>query len=428
MKELPSLELQTCLFNGGLSDVRPSIRAAHLTKVYPADPLDYLSRLTFGRLIAGGAEAQAPQLRRAAVDDLSVEFVSGERIGIIGRNGAGKSTLLAMLAGLAEPTSGSVLIDGHVSALMTLGVGLREDLTGRENIYLDGEIQGKQRHETAVLIDEIVEFADIGEFIDYPVRTYSTGMKARLAFAFNIHLDPEILIVDEALSAGDAFFSNKATAKIREICDRGKIVILVSHGIKSIVEICNRCIWLDEGKLAMDGAPRDVGAAYLESIRSSDEAELKERFKQFVGSESFRAGCEISNLRVAAGSTGQPKTHFYQGEACHIRCGVHSSESMRVPELLFRVSRMDGLLICEQRMPRGEAATGHLHGRTIECEISMDSLILGSGVYEVIVELRDAEEVVARATTIIEVQLRKTGAGGHPALICPGRVEVEQRQ
>ena len=215
---------------------------------------------------------------KVAVDRLTLSIAEGERLGIVGRNGAGKSTLLHMIAGLSGPTSGSVRISGKVTSIMTLGVGLRDDLSGRENIYVDGEIQGKSRAETDSVIEQVIEFSELGEFIEYPVRTYSTGMKARLAFAMISHIDPEILIIDEALSVGDASFSVKATARILEICARGKIVILVSHGMQAIRDICNRCIYMKDGRIVMDGQPDAVTRAYIEEVREADEAELMLKF------------------------------------------------------------------------------------------------------------------------------------------------------
>jgi lipopolysaccharide transport system ATP-binding protein len=140
---------------------------------------------------------------KIAVDQVTFTLREGERLGIVGRNGAGKSTLLHMIAGISNSSSGRILINGKVTSIMTLGVGLRDDLSGRENIYVDGEIQGKSRSEVNEVIDQVIDFAELGKFIDYPVRTYSTGMKARLAFAMISHIDPEILIIDEALSVGD---------------------------------------------------------------------------------------------------------------------------------------------------------------------------------------------------------------------------------
>lgn len=182
-------------------------------------------------------------------------------------------------------------------------MGLREHASGRENIYIDGEVQGKSRVEIDAVIDEIIEFAELGEFIDMPVRTYSTGMKSRLAFAMISCLEPEILIIDEALSAGDAKFSAKATRKIQEICAKGRIVILVSHSMASIQSMCNRCLWIDQGKIVMDGLPDQVCKAYIDAVRSEDEAKLLERFRDEASTRFSLDGWDVDALYVLQGDT-----------------------------------------------------------------------------------------------------------------------------
>src|SRR6185503_15052818 len=154
---------------------------------------------------------------------------------------------------------------------MTLGTVLREEATGRENIYIDAEVQGKTRTEVAPLVDRIIDFSELGTFIDLPVRTFSSGMKARLAFSMLAFIEPEILIIDEVLSVGDAGFSRKAGARMQELARAGRIVLVVSHGMRSIVDMCSRCLWLDGGRIVMDGDPRAVTAAYEQSVRAADD-------------------------------------------------------------------------------------------------------------------------------------------------------------
>jgi lipopolysaccharide transport system ATP-binding protein len=220
------------------------------------------------------------KIKNIAVNDVSLTIKQGERVGIIGHNGAGKTTLLQIIAGLAAPSSGSVIVQGHVNCVMTLGIGLREALSGRENIYIDGELNGKLRSEIDTVIDKIIEFADLGKFIDLPVRTYSSGMKARLAFSMIVFIEPEILIIDEALSAGDAKFSAKASTKMKELCAKGDILIIVSHSMAAIVEMCDRCLWLDHGRLVMDDIPEKVTKAYVDAVRKTEEEKIRTRFQQ----------------------------------------------------------------------------------------------------------------------------------------------------
>ena len=179
-----------------------------------------------------------------AVEDVSFEVREGERVGIVGRNGAGKTTLLSLIAGISGPTAGRVEIEGKLHAMLTVGAVVRDEATGRENIYLDGAVSGRSDDEIAAYVDEIVAFAELDEFIDRPVRTYSTGMKARLAFAMGITFEPDVLIIDETLAVGSFFFAQKALRRMRELTAKGRIVMMVSHSAETINEMCNRCLWL----------------------------------------------------------------------------------------------------------------------------------------------------------------------------------------
>lgn len=198
-----------------------------------------------------------------ALDDVSFEIRRGEATGIIGRNGSGKSTLLQLIAGTLAVTSGSLQVNGRVSALLELGSGFNPEFTGRENVFLNGSIYGLSRAEMARRFDEIAAFADIGDFIEQPVKTYSSGMMMRLAFAVAVSVQPDILIVDEALSVGDVFFTQKCFQRIREIVHRGATLIFVSHDTGSVQNLCDRGLLLSQGKLIHDGAPEDCVSRYF---------------------------------------------------------------------------------------------------------------------------------------------------------------------
>lgn len=198
-----------------------------------------------------------------ALDDVSFEIRRGEATGIIGRNGSGKSTLLQLIAGTLAVTSGSLQVNGRVSALLELGSGFNPEFTGRENVFLNGSIYGLSRAEMARRFDEIAAFADIGDFIEQPVKTYSSGMMMRLAFAVAVSVQPDILIVDEALSVGDVFFTQKCFQRIREIVHRGATLIFVSHDTGSVQNLCDRGLLLSQGKLVHDGAPEDCVSRYF---------------------------------------------------------------------------------------------------------------------------------------------------------------------
>jgi lipopolysaccharide transport system ATP-binding protein len=200
-----------------------------------------------------------------ALKDVSFTVEQGEALGIIGRNGAGKSTLLKILSRVTAPTIGRVKVRGHIASLLEVGTGFHPDLTGRENIYLNGAILGMTRQEVRRKLDEIVDFAEIEQFIDTPVKRYSSGMYVRLAFAVAAHLDPEILVVDEVLAVGDAAFQKKCLGKLGNVADEGRTVLFVSHNMVAVQKLCRRALWIDKGRIEQDGEIRQVVTNYLQS-------------------------------------------------------------------------------------------------------------------------------------------------------------------
>jgi homopolymeric O-antigen transport system ATP-binding protein len=207
-----------------------------------------------------------------ALRDLSLDIEAGEVVGIIGNNGAGKSTLLKILSRVTAPTEGRVEILGRVASLLEVGTGFHPELTGRENVYMNGTILGMRRREIDARFDEIVAFAQVERFLDTPVKRYSSGMRLRLAFAVAAHLEPEILLIDEVLAVGDAVFQRKCLGVMQEVARRGRTVIFVSHNMNAVANLCTRVIWLDAGRLARDGTPDEVIRAYLERIQSDVRA------------------------------------------------------------------------------------------------------------------------------------------------------------
>lgn len=235
-----------------------AIRVENLTKVYKLynKPIDRMK------------EALNP-FRKSyhndfyALNDVNFEIKKGECVGILGKNGAGKSTLLKIITGVLTPTSGSVTVNGRVSALLELGAGFNPEYTGLENIYFQGNLMGFERAEMEQRIDDILKFADIGEFIHQPVKSYSSGMFARLAFAVAINVEPDILIVDEALSVGDMAFQSKCMRKMISIMEDGATVVFVSHDIQAIKKFCNRAIWMRDGSKYRDADTESVAKSYM---------------------------------------------------------------------------------------------------------------------------------------------------------------------
>jgi lipopolysaccharide transport system ATP-binding protein len=219
-----------------------------------------------GKLLRGQATGAAELDKTIwALRDVSLEIRSGEVVGIIGRNGAGKSTLLKIISRITEPTSGYVDVHGRVGSLLEVGTGFHPELTGRENIYLNGAILGMKRAEIGRKFDEMVAFAEVEDFIDTPVKHYSSGMYLRLAFAVAAHLEPEIMLVDEVLAVGDARFQKKCMNKMQDVGQEGRTVLFVSHSMPAITRLCERVILLDEGNMLKDGKPHEVVSLYMNS-------------------------------------------------------------------------------------------------------------------------------------------------------------------
>jgi homopolymeric O-antigen transport system ATP-binding protein len=219
-----------------------------------------------------------------ALKDVSFEVKQGERIGIIGRNGAGKSTLLKILSRITEPTTGRVSIQGRVTSLLEVGTGFHAELSGRENIYLNGAILGMSRREVKAKFDEIVAFAEVEKFLDTPVKHFSSGMYVRLAFAVAAHLEPEILIVDEVLAVGDSEFQKKCLGKMREVATEGRTVLFVSHNMAAVQQLCQRGLMFHQGKLIFCGTIADTVRNYIEYVKTLTLTEVGKR-KDRMGSQ-----------------------------------------------------------------------------------------------------------------------------------------------
>ena len=251
-----------------------------------------------------------------AVNDISFSVNRGETVGIIGKNGAGKSTLLKMITGVLTPTSGSINLSGTVSALLELGTGFDAERSGIDNIYLNGRINGLSKQEIDSSVEKILDFADIGDFIYQPIKTYSSGMLVRLAFATAINVNPEILIVDEALSVGDVRFQQKCYRKIREFKEKGT-VLFVSHDTGAITSFCDRVIWLDDGKIYKSGRPMEIIEEYLTFMRYEIKMDTAEKEK-------------IEDIRVSDVSNDLAEVPEDENNTCILEFGNKSASFTKI--------------------------------------------------------------------------------------------------
>jgi len=234
-----------------------AIAFASVTKTFPMNAQRMLVRSYLTRLLKREAKQRFVALR-----NITFRIPPGQTVGVVGSNGAGKSTLLSMVAGLCPPEEGTVTVHGRVAPLLQLGAGFHPDLTGAENLHLNAALLGLGAEETDQAAGRIIEFAGIGPFIDQPLRAYSSGMILRLAFSIAIHVDPDILIIDEVLAVGDQAFQTKCMGKILEFKEQGKTLLFVSHSTGAVQKLCERALWLDHGELMMDGGAAEVAAAY----------------------------------------------------------------------------------------------------------------------------------------------------------------------
>lgn len=221
--------------------------------------------------VSGRDSTELGQQEFWALRDVSMHVRPGEAVGIIGHNGAGKSTILKILTGIMNPTSGTKRVEGSLSALIEVGAGFHPDLTGRENIFLNGTILGMSRAEIRAKLDDIVEFSGLADFIDTPVKRYSSGMYARLGFSIACHVEPDILIVDEVLSVGDWAFQNRSMERMQETLRGGSTVIFVSHNLKAVTELCDRVILLEQGSIAAEGDPQEMVDTYIKHVTSETD-------------------------------------------------------------------------------------------------------------------------------------------------------------
>ena len=253
----------------------PAIALSDVTKLYRR----YAYRRQFSTLKSAllkgslASELEPSEVLRA-VDGVSLAVVPGTTVGLIGRNGSGKSTLLKLVAGITKPTTGSVDVRGRISALIELGAGFHPEISGRENIFINGVMLGLTKREIVRRFDEIVEFAEIEDFIDSPVKTYSSGMYMRLGFAVAVHVDPDVLLIDEVLAVGDEGFSLKCLDKFAEFKRRGKTILLVTHGLSLVERYCDEAVWVDAGRIRGQGDPRRVVHTYTTDVTRNEERAL----------------------------------------------------------------------------------------------------------------------------------------------------------
>ncbi|MFP4394353.1 MAG: ABC transporter ATP-binding protein [Anaerolineales bacterium] len=277
--------------------------------------------------------------------DVSFELEAGKTIGFIGANGAGKSTLLKLMAGILEPTSGKIWTSGRIGALLELGAGFHPDLTGRENVYLNGSILGMGRAEIAERFDEIVAFSELEEFIDMPVKHYSSGMYVRLGFSVAVITEPELLLVDEVLSVGDVSFQRKCMERITDLRRRGVTIVLVSHGLETVQTFCDEAIWLEDGRIEAQGDATDVAMVYRAAMAKKHTGQ-GQRGTDADDARRWGTGeVQITDVELYNGQ-GQLETTFATGDPMEIRLHYRAPERVEAPVFGVAIHHQNGAHIC----------------------------------------------------------------------------------
>ena len=318
-----------------------------------------------------------------ALKGVSFDVAAGKTFGIIGRNGSGKSTMLKLIAGIGKPTSGRVDVTGRVSALIELGAGFHPEISGRENVFINGMMLGLSKREIAERFDEIVRFAELEEFIDAPVKTYSSGMYMRLGFAVAINVNPDVLLVDEVLAVGDETFTHKCLDKFAELKRDGRTVLLVTHSLDMVSRFCDDALWLDQGIVKAQGDPKRVIDAYLLDVARQENEALESAGPDLSKANEGRWGSrEIEITDVHLTSSGQPTHVFPSGASLEIR--MHVRPAAPTADFVFGVAMFnaDGVCCYGTNTHIEGAAPGELSGES-DVTFTIPSLDLVEGTYKV---------------------------------------------
>jgi ABC-2 type transport system ATP-binding protein/lipopolysaccharide transport system ATP-binding protein len=320
----------------------PAIRIQDLSKQYRRYSMSGIS--TVKDLFVKGVFRRGTVTRDAfwALKNVNLAVPEGKTLGLIGPNGSGKSTLLKLITGILKPTSGAISVNGRISALIELGAGFHPEFTGRENVHLNGVMLGMRRPEIDAKFDEIVRFAELEEFIDAPVKTYSSGMYMRLGFAVAVAIEPDVLLVDEILAVGDESFQHKCLRRIHEMQDRGRTILFVSHDLGRVEKLCHQVAWLDHGALIRTGESREVIDAYLEAVDKADVEAIRTANRENSHRRWGTREVEITRIRTL-GRGGDEQVLFGTGESFVLEISYRAATRTENPVFGVGIFKDDGV-------------------------------------------------------------------------------------
>jgi ABC-2 type transport system ATP-binding protein/lipopolysaccharide transport system ATP-binding protein len=347
-----------------------------------------------------------------AVDDVSITIARGSTFGLIGHNGSGKSTLLKTIAGIHLPTSGEVVAHGRVTALLEGGAGFHPELSGRENIYLNGAILGMTKKQIAAAMDDIIEFSGLADFIDTPVKVYSSGMYVRLGFAIAVNLEPEILIVDEIVAVGDEEFQRRCIDYLHDLRERGTTIVVVSHSLDMIQRLCDRVAWLDHGHLVAEGPAQEVCEQYLASVNAAEEKHLSETAPRGGAVDAEREGngaVRVTDVVMLDGE-GKPRALATNGEPLTLQVHYEVNEPVTDPIVFLDFFSETGVHLAGPNSWLGGLRLGTVTGPGI-VEVHLDALPFLPGVYSVSAAVASGtlETVYDRTPHTYRLRVRSTG-------------------
>jgi ABC-type polysaccharide/polyol phosphate transport system ATPase subunit len=398
----------------------PAIELINVSKTYRRYGGRQFSTLKSALLSGDLVKQLRPEETFQALKNVSFEVPKGCTYGVVGRNGSGKSTTLKLVAGITKPTDGQVHVRGRISALIELGAGFHPEISGRENVFINGIMLGLSKREIQKRFDEIVEFAELKDFIDAPVKTYSSGMYMRLGFAVAIHVDPDVLLVDEVLAVGDEGFTHKCLDKFGEFKRRGKTILLVTHSLGLVERFCDEAVWLDAGEKKAEGDPKRVVGIYVTDVARQEEQFLRQadaKAKEAAGASGDAAvddvakpvdatevaadmnmagegrwgsgGVEISSVEFRT-AEGQPTQVFHTGEAMQVQLAVKAAAPVRDFVFGIGIFTADGVPVYGTNTDIEELESDRLEGESL-VSLNIESLDLVEGTYklDVAVHKRD---------------------------------------
>ncbi|MCL5269646.1 MAG: ABC transporter ATP-binding protein [bacterium] len=396
--------------------MKPIIIAENVSKKYSRNANAHLSYGLFDlvRELAGrGGSLELRKDEFFAVNDVSFHMYPGDTLALIGRNGSGKTTLLKMLNGLIKPDAGTIMVEGLMQALINLGAGFNMNLSGRENVFNLAALYGFSRVQTSVILDEIIDFSGLEEFIDSPVYSYSKGMQARLGFSVVVHLRPDILLIDEILSVGDFAFQNKCFTKMHELKKNGVTIVLVSHSHTHVVQLCDNALWINRGRLTKLGVAKEVVQDYLNFLDQEEVAQaakarqLKRDAAQATDAPPAKSAAneiygpvynemdKVEDLRVEFFVHGRPTDHLQVHDELTIRYSFRLRQPVTDLNVSLVFARKDGLRLTTISTLNDDLLK-HIHEGVVRCEVRIPDFHFNPGSYVLVMPIHEGKSYLYR--------------------------------